>query len=106
LDQITNVLRNQSQSTWSNDFEFTSYYNWTGLTGSLSPPVPNGGNGEPKQANGLVACSHRPSDDLCVFSRLPLHVLTGIMEFLPLEKSAKDLGLTRKIKTTLPPTMP
>ncbi|KAK4086100.1 hypothetical protein PCL_06851 [Purpureocillium lilacinum] len=68
LDQITNVLRNQSQSTWSNDFEFTSYYNWTGLTGSLSPPVPNGGNGEPKQANGLVACSHRPSDDLCVFN--------------------------------------
>ncbi|UNI24934.1 hypothetical protein JDV02_010650 [Purpureocillium takamizusanense] len=68
MDKITTVLHDQSQSSWSDDFDFVSYFNWTGLTGSLSPPVPNGGNGEPKQANGLVSCSHRPSDDICVFN--------------------------------------
>ncbi|KAL2208002.1 hypothetical protein CC79DRAFT_1333817 [Sarocladium strictum] len=68
IDQILKVLYEQSQSSWSKDWEFISYYNWTGTAGSLSPPVPNGGNGEPKKANGLVASSHRPSDDLCVFN--------------------------------------
>lgn len=67
MQTILELLRDQSQSSWSKDWEFVSYYNWTGTSGSLSPPVPNGGNGEPKLANGLVASSHRPSDDLCVF---------------------------------------
>ncbi|KAM3463839.1 hypothetical protein MY5147_009618 [Beauveria neobassiana] len=62
------VFECKSESSWSNDWKFVSYYNWTGTSGSLSPPVPNGGNGEPKRANGLVASSHRPSDDLCVFN--------------------------------------
>ncbi|KAG5933605.1 hypothetical protein E4U53_000935, partial [Claviceps sorghi] len=66
--KILQTIEEQSQSTWSNDWEFVSYYNWTGTTGSLSPPVPNSGNGEPKLANGLVASSHRPSDDICVFN--------------------------------------
>lgn len=70
MDQILRVLWEQSQSSWASDWEFVSYYNWTGTSGSLSPPVPNGGNGEPKKANGLVASSHRPSDDLCVFSKM------------------------------------
>ncbi|KAK6446297.1 hypothetical protein FP744_10002547 [Trichoderma asperellum] len=68
MSQIVRVLYEQSQSSWSSDFEWVSYYNWTGTAGALSPMVPNSGNGEPKQANGLVASSHRPSDDLCVFS--------------------------------------
>ncbi|KAL4724460.1 hypothetical protein ACLX1H_009076 [Fusarium chlamydosporum] len=68
MTQILRVIDEQSQSTWANDWEYISYYNWTGEAGSLSPPVPNSGNGEPKLANGLVACSHRPSDDLCVFN--------------------------------------
>ncbi|KAH6608291.1 hypothetical protein Trco_004604 [Trichoderma cornu-damae] len=68
VGQIVRVLYEQSQSSWSSDFEWVSYYNWTGTAGALSPMVPNGGNGEPKQANGLVASSHRPSDDLCVFN--------------------------------------
>lgn len=68
MSQIVRVLSEQSQSSWSSDFEWVSYYNWTGTAGALSPMVPNSGNGEPKQANGLVASSHRPSDDLCVFS--------------------------------------
>ncbi|KAM3513903.1 hypothetical protein MY11210_002440 [Beauveria gryllotalpidicola] len=68
MQTILELLRDQSQSSWSDDWEFVSYYNWTGTSGSLSPPVTNGGNGEPKLANGLVASSHRPSDDLCVFN--------------------------------------
>ncbi|KND87751.1 hypothetical protein TOPH_07591 [Tolypocladium ophioglossoides CBS 100239] len=68
MNQILKVIQEQSQSSWSNDWEFVSYYNWTGTVGSLSPPVPNGGNGEPKLANGLVASSHRPSDDVCIFN--------------------------------------
>jgi meiotically up-regulated gene 157 (Mug157) protein len=77
MKAIFKTIRDQSKSSWSDDWEFVSYYNWTGTAGSLSPPVPNGGNGEPKLANGLVASSHRPSDDLCVFSKffplLPLY---------------------------------
>ena len=69
MDQIFQVIHEQSQSSWSDAWEFISYYNWTGTAGSLSPPVPNGGNGEPKLADGLVGSSHRPSDDLCVYSR-------------------------------------
>ncbi|KAH0496103.1 hypothetical protein TgHK011_003484 [Trichoderma gracile] len=68
MAQIVRVLFEQSQSSWSQDFQWVSYYNWTGTAGALSPMVPNSGNGEPKQANGLVASSHRPSDDLCVFN--------------------------------------
>lgn len=68
MTQILRVIDEQSQSTWADNWEYISYYNWTGEAGSLSPPVPNSGNGEPKLANGLVACSHRPSDDLCVFN--------------------------------------
>ncbi|OAA47904.1 DUF1237 domain protein [Metarhizium rileyi] len=68
MSKILQTVEEQSQSSWSNDWEFVSYFNWTGTAGSLSPPVPNGGNGEPKLANGLVASSHRPSDDLCVFN--------------------------------------
>ena len=64
---ILRTLDEQSQGTWTEDWEFVSYYNWTGTAGSLSPSVPNGGNGEPRAANGLVASSHRPSDDLVVF---------------------------------------
>ncbi|OAA67478.1 DUF1237 domain protein [Cordyceps fumosorosea ARSEF 2679] len=68
MQTILELLRDQSQGSWSDDWTFVSYYNWTGTAGSLSPPVPNGGNGEPRRANGLVASSHRPSDDLCVFN--------------------------------------
>ncbi|KAH7478166.1 Meiotically up-regulated 157 protein [Fusarium oxysporum f. sp. matthiolae] len=68
MKQILRVIDEQSQSTWAEDWSYVSYYNWTGQAGSLSPPVPNSGNGEPKLANGLVACSHRPSDDLSVFN--------------------------------------
>ncbi|KAG6010039.1 hypothetical protein E4U21_000481 [Claviceps maximensis] len=68
MNKILQTIEEQSQSSWSNDWDFVSYYNWTGTPGSLSGPVPNSGNGEPKLANGLVASSHRPSDDVCVFN--------------------------------------
>lgn len=69
MDQILKVIGQESRGSWTEDFQFISYYNWTGFAGSLSPPVKNGGNGDLKKANGLVSSHHRPSDDLCVFSK-------------------------------------
>uniref|UniRef100_A0A0D2YD71 Meiotically up-regulated gene 157 protein n=1 Tax=Fusarium oxysporum (strain Fo5176) TaxID=660025 RepID=A0A0D2YD71_FUSOF len=68
MKQVLRVINEQSQGTWAKDWSYVSYYSWTGLSGSLSPGVPNSGSGEPKLANGLVASSHRPSDDLCIFN--------------------------------------
>ncbi|KAJ4472289.1 Six-hairpin glycosidase-like protein [Lentinula aciculospora] len=70
IDQIFQVINNQSQGSWDEDFNFVSYYNWTGSAGSLSPAVNNGGNGEPKAYTGMVGTHHRPSDDLSTFAFL------------------------------------
>ncbi|KDQ64761.1 glycoside hydrolase family 125 protein [Jaapia argillacea MUCL 33604] len=70
LTQIFRVITEQSQSSFDADFNFISYYNWNGGSGSLSPPVPNGGNGEPKAYTGMVGTHHRPSDDLSTFAFL------------------------------------
>lgn len=67
VDQIFRVINEQSQPTFDEDFNFISFYNWTGQAGALSPMVDNGGNGEPKAFTGLVGTHHRPSDDLSVF---------------------------------------
>ncbi|KAE9410250.1 hypothetical protein BT96DRAFT_912486 [Gymnopus androsaceus JB14] len=72
IDQIFQVINNQSQASWDENFNFISYYNWTGSPGSLSnsPEVNNGGNGEPKAYTGMVGTHHRPSDDLSTFAFL------------------------------------
>ncbi|KAF8232422.1 hypothetical protein L208DRAFT_1397383 [Tricholoma matsutake] len=70
VNQIFRVLHEQSQPTFDENFNFISYYNWTGGNGALSPMVDNGGNGEPKAYTGLVGTHHRPSDDLSVFAFL------------------------------------
>ncbi|TFK76098.1 hypothetical protein BDN72DRAFT_756746 [Pluteus cervinus] len=67
VDQIFRVIYEQSQSTFDDNFNFISYYNWTGGDGALSPRVPNFGNNEPKAYTGLVGTHHRPSDDLSHF---------------------------------------
>ncbi|GJJ07348.1 hypothetical protein Clacol_001549 [Clathrus columnatus] len=67
IDQIFQVIDEQSQPTFDKDFNVISYYNWTGEAGSLSPPVENEGNGEPKAYTGLVGTHHRPSDDLSIY---------------------------------------
>jgi meiotically up-regulated gene 157 (Mug157) protein len=67
IDQIFRVINEQSQPTFDENFNFMSYYNWTGGDGALSPMVNNMGNGEPKVYTGLVGTHHRPSDDLSVF---------------------------------------
>ena len=69
IDQIFRVIWEQSQSTFDEDYDFISYYNWTGGNGALSPAVPNRGNGEPKLYTGLVGTHHRPSDDLSTFGQ-------------------------------------
>ncbi|KIL68123.1 glycoside hydrolase family 125 protein [Amanita muscaria Koide BX008] len=70
IDQIFRVINEQSQPTFDENFNFISYYNWTGGNGALSPMVNNMGNGEPKGYTGLVGTHHRPSDDLSVFAFL------------------------------------
>lgn len=70
INQIFRVIDEQSQPTFDQDFNFISYYNWTGGNGALSPSVPNDGNGEPKAYTGMVGTHHRPSDDLSVFAFL------------------------------------
>jgi hypothetical protein len=67
IDQIFRVIWEQSQASFDEEFNFISYYNWTGGNGALSPAVPNGGNGEPKGYTGLVGTHHRPSDDISTF---------------------------------------
>ena len=67
ISQIFRVIEEQSQPTFDENFDFISYYNWTGGNGALSPAVPNAGNGEPKAYTGLVGTHHRPSDDLSTF---------------------------------------
>lgn len=68
INQIFRVIKEQSQASWDEDFNFISYYNWTGTPGvSLSPLVNNDGNGEPKGYTGMVGTHHRPSDDLSTF---------------------------------------
>jgi uncharacterized protein len=71
IDQIFRVIKEQSQGSWDADFNFISYYNWTGTPGqhfdfrqclrsqmrnllgfSLSPMVNNNGVGEPKGYTG------------------------------------------------------
>jgi meiotically up-regulated gene 157 (Mug157) protein len=70
IDQIFRVMNEQSQPSFDADFNFISYYNWTGLPGSLAGSVNNGGNGELKGYTGMVGTSHRPSDDLSVYAFL------------------------------------
>ena len=55
IDQIFRVIWEQSQSTFDEDYNFISYYNWTGGGGALSPQVFNDGNGEPKKYTGMVS---------------------------------------------------
>ncbi|KAL0949606.1 hypothetical protein HGRIS_009652 [Hohenbuehelia grisea] len=70
VDQIFRVINEQSQPTFDDDFNFISFYNWTGGGGALSPQVNNRGNNEPKAFTGMVGTHHRPSDDLSTFAFL------------------------------------
>ncbi|KAF9651779.1 hypothetical protein BDM02DRAFT_3090493 [Thelephora ganbajun] len=85
IKQIFRVIEEQSQASWDENFNFISYYNWTGTPGvSLSPLVNNDGNGEPKGYTGMVGTHHRPSDDLSAFAFLtPANAMLSVeLEFL------------------------
>ena len=75
VDQIFRVINEQSQASFDANFNFISFYNWTGGNGALSPAVDNGGNGEPKAFTGMVGTHHRPSDDISVFGECVMLVL-------------------------------
>ncbi|KAJ7240129.1 Six-hairpin glycosidase-like protein, partial [Mycena haematopus] len=70
VTQIFRVIDEQSQASFDADFNWVSYYNWTGGNGALSPAVDNSGYGEPKAYTGMVGTHHRPSDDLSTFAFL------------------------------------
>ena len=80
ISQIFRVIDEQSQASFDENFNFISYYNWTGGNGALSPAVNNAGNGEPKGYSGLVGTHHRPSDDLSTFGLLFLPTLTYCLQ--------------------------
>jgi meiotically up-regulated gene 157 (Mug157) protein len=84
VDQIFRVINEQSQASFDADWNFISYYNWTGLPGALSGAVNNGGNGEPKGYTGMVGTHHRPSDDLSTFGELsPMRLFLLTSSLLP-----------------------
>ncbi|KAH9894255.1 Six-hairpin glycosidase-like protein [Cubamyces lactineus] len=108
IDQIFRVIWEQSQSTFDEDYNLVSYYNWTGGNGALSPAVNNAGNGEPKLYTGLVGTHHRPSDDLSTFAFLvPANAmlsveLTHLADVLDAAKQAKNISaLARKYSSTI-----
>ena len=75
------MIHEQSLPTFDEDYNFISYYNWTGTGTSLSPLVNNHGNGEPKAYTGLVGTHHRPSDDLSIFRKSDLIGRTAVFLF-------------------------
>ncbi|TFK93848.1 glycoside hydrolase family 125 protein [Polyporus arcularius HHB13444] len=108
IDQIFRVIWEQSQSTFDEDYNFISYYNWTGGNGALSPAVPNHGIGEPKLYTGLVGTHHRPSDDLSTFAFLtPANAmlsveLTHLADILDSAKQAHNVSkLARQYSSTI-----
>ncbi|KJA30100.1 glycoside hydrolase family 125 protein [Hypholoma sublateritium FD-334 SS-4] len=97
VDQIFRVINEQSQGTFDANFNFISYYNWTGGAGSLSPAVNNLGNGEPKAYTGLVGTHHRPSDDLSVFAFLtPANAMLSV-ELTNLANMLDDVGQLKNV---------
>jgi hypothetical protein len=55
INQIFRVINEQSQGSFDENFNFISYYNWTGGNGALAPMVYNRGNGEPKAYTGMFS---------------------------------------------------
>ncbi|PPQ77322.1 hypothetical protein CVT25_010904 [Psilocybe cyanescens] len=97
IDQIFRVINEQSQGTFDENFNFISYYNWTGGNHALSPAVDNGGNGEPKAYTGLVGTHHRPSDDLSVFAFLtPANAMLSV-ELMNLAHLLDSTGQLRNV---------
>ncbi|TFK29311.1 hypothetical protein FA15DRAFT_664243 [Coprinopsis marcescibilis] len=99
VDQIFRVIREQSQPSFDENFNFISFYNWTGSRGALSPRVNNRGNNEPKAYTGLVGTSHRPSDDLTVFAFLtPANAMLSV-ELEHLATVLDDVGTLKNVSS-------
>ncbi|THH17624.1 hypothetical protein EW146_g3227 [Bondarzewia mesenterica] len=97
IDQIFRLIWEQSQGSFDENFNYVSYYNWTGGNGALSPAVNNGGNGEPKAYTGLVGTHHRPSDDLSTFAFLtPANAMLSV-ELSHLANMLDELGQLQNV---------
>ncbi|KAF7329400.1 hypothetical protein MKEN_00201600 [Mycena kentingensis (nom. inval.)] len=97
IDQIFRVINEQSQASFDENFNFISYYNWTGGNGALSPMVFNRGNGEPKGYTGMVGTHHRPSDDISTYAFL---VPANAMLSVELANLARILKLSGQSKSS------
>ncbi|KAF8309756.1 hypothetical protein DL93DRAFT_2170181 [Clavulina sp. PMI_390] len=101
ITQIFRVINEQSQATFDANFNIVSYYNWTGLPGSLPGAVNNQGNGEPKGYTGMVGTHHRPSDDLSTFAFLvPANAMLSV-ELTNLASVLGSLKLTNATQVAL-----
>ncbi|KAF7292170.1 hypothetical protein MIND_01244100 [Mycena indigotica] len=108
VDQIFRVINEQSQATFDDNFNWISYYNWTGQPRALPPQVANRGNGEPKGYTGMVGTHHRPSDDLSTFAFLTpanamlaveLNNLASILSASGQAKTARGQGIAKQAGT-------
>ncbi|KAH8914578.1 glycoside hydrolase family 125 protein [Atractiella rhizophila] len=92
IGQIFRVMDEQSQPTFDENWNYISYYNWTGTTGALSPRIFNSGNGEPKAYTGMVGTHHRPSDDKGIYAYLvPANAMLSV-ELLHLADTIEGVG--------------
>ncbi|KAJ7266601.1 Six-hairpin glycosidase-like protein [Mycena rebaudengoi] len=102
INQIFRVINEQSQGSFDENFNFISYYNWTGGNGALAPMVYNRGNGEPKAYTGMVGTHHRPSDDDSIFAFLtPANAmlsveLTHLSQILDAAHQGKNISASAK----------
>ncbi|KAF7344688.1 hypothetical protein MVEN_01629100 [Mycena venus] len=80
IDQIFRVVNEQSQSNFDADFNWVSFYNWTGEPWIVEPTRQQcwrggaegvyGNPNDERNIVGMVGTHHRPSDDLSTFAFL------------------------------------
>ncbi|PPQ84639.1 hypothetical protein CVT26_003930, partial [Gymnopilus dilepis] len=97
IDQIFLVINQQSQASFDENYNFISYYRYTGSGDSGVPFVNNNGTGEPKAYTGMVGTHHRPSDDLSVFAFLtPANAMLSV-ELTYLAQMLDEVGTLRNV---------
>ncbi|KAJ7816799.1 Six-hairpin glycosidase-like protein [Mycena leptocephala] len=69
INQIFRVVNEQSQSNFDADFNWVSFYNWTGRSGSLSPPVNNAGAGERGRLRSKTAQGKNVTEQATLWSK-------------------------------------
>ncbi|KAF8906780.1 fungal and bacterial [Gymnopilus junonius] len=85
------------QASFDENYNFISYYRYTGSGDSGVPFVNNNGTGEPKAYTGMVGTHHRPSDDLSVFAFLtPANAMLSV-ELTHLAQMLDEVSTMRNV---------